>query len=371
MSQEELFDGFPEIISSMMEGVHVLSHEWKYLYLNPAAERHNRRPNVELLGRSYLEVWPGIEQTEVFGVIAEAMRERQHRDYQSQFVFPDGDIGWFDLRITPIPQGITIMSIDITNQKILELQLAQTAKMEALGRFASGIVHDFNNVLTSIQSYSELIDTASKKGKPVDSYLNRMQELISTASQLVKQILQFAGRGSTNRELVDFNMLIESKLDGLKRLVGAQIDTQLNKGDGLAPVQIDPLTVERVLMNLLLNARDAIESQGEILIETSNVSASPVQERRHLLSASGRYVRLSVLDNGHGIESTRIPHIFDPFYTTKSQDEGTGLGLAIVYSIVKQNSGFVEVESRPGEGTRFDLYFPAVPSDPPSPLKSR
>lgn len=247
---------------------------------------------------------------------------------------------------------------DITDRKKLEQQLLQAQKMEAVGRLAGGVAHDFNNQLSVIIGYSEMaLEEAAKSGNIRHDYLQEILKAARHSADLTRQLLAFARRQIISPKVLDLNDTITDILKMLQRLIGEDIDLIRKPGTGLGKVKIDPSQVDRILANLLVNARDAISGVGRIVIRTENVVFDEAYCADHLGFFPGEFVLLEVSDNGCGMDKETLANIFEPFFSTKEQGKGTGLGLATVYGIVKQNEGFINVYSEPGEGTTFRIYL--------------
>ncbi|OQX85656.1 MAG: hypothetical protein B6D63_01815 [Candidatus Latescibacteria bacterium 4484_7] len=247
---------------------------------------------------------------------------------------------------------------DITRELELEEQYRQAQKMESIGRLAGGVAHDFNNMLSVILGYTEL---ALMKLDPSDELYNDMMEIKKAgqrSADITSQLLAFARKQTIIPKVLDLNENVNNMIKMLRRLIGETIELIWKPGKDLWTVKIDPAQIDQILANLCINARDAIEGNGKIIIETENVSIGQkyCAERPEIFP--GSYVMLTVSDNGCGMDEETLTHIFEPFFTTKHQGAGTGLGLATVYGILKQNGGFIEVESRLGKGTSFKIYIP-------------
>ncbi|MGM0452424.1 MAG: transporter substrate-binding domain-containing protein [Thermodesulfobacteriota bacterium] len=243
-------------------------------------------------------------------------------------------------------------------QALLEAQLRQAQKMESVGRLAGGVAHDYNNMLSVIIGYTEL---ALEKVKPSDSMHADLAEILSAAkrsNEITRQLLAFARKQTIAPTVLDLNETVEGMLKMLRRLIGEDIDLSWRPGPGVWPVKMDPSQIDQILANLCVNARDAIEGVGHITIETHNVALDDNYCQNHAGFSPGKYVLLAVSDDGCGMDRQMQENIFEPFYTTKDVSKGTGLGLATVYGIVKQNSGFINVYSEPGNGTTFKIYLP-------------
>jgi PAS domain S-box-containing protein len=242
--------------------------------------------------------------------------------------------------------------------KKLQDQLIQAQKMESVGRMAGGIAHDFNNMLSVILGYAEL--SANKMGPkdPVKKNLNEIIKAARHSANITRQLLAFARKQTIAPKVVDLNQLVATTLKMLQRLIGEDIDLLWQPEADLWLVNVDPSQIDQILANLCVNARDAISGVGKLIIETHNIYLDHDYCANHAGFVPGEYVRLTVSDNGCGMDREIIDKIFEPFFTTKDSSKGTGLGLSMVYGIVKQNRGFINVYSEPEHGTTFNIYFP-------------
>jgi PAS domain S-box-containing protein len=250
---------------------------------------------------------------------------------------------------------------DLTERVRLEAELRQAQKMDAIGQLAGGVAHDFNNLLTIITSYSELALDAVPEDSPVENKLQEILLAARRAAELTRQLLAFSRKQPQALRVADLNRVISDVAKTLPRLIGEDIEFSFTPSEGLGRVRVDPVQIEQIMMNLATNARDAMPEGGHIRIETSDVTLDDdYADRKHAAIPAGRYVQISVSDDGTGIPPEHLPHIFEPFYTTKPLGEGTGLGLATVYGIVKQNKGFIWAYSELNMGTVFKIYLPCV-----------
>lgn len=252
------------------------------------------------------------------------------------------------------------ISRDITESTRLEKQLVQAQKMEAVGTLAGGVAHDFNNILQAIKGYTSLLLFDKQQQEPEFAKLTAIDKSVERAAQLVKQLLLFSRKMETERRPLDLNLEVEHARSMLERTIPKMIDIEIHPGRRLWTIRADPVQIEQVLLNLGGNAADAMVDGGKLIIKTENITLDESFERSHLDAAPGNYVLLAVSDTGHGINQEVIPHIFDPFYTTKGIGRGTGLGLSSVYGIVKNHGGHILCYSAAGQGTTFKIYFPAV-----------
>jgi two-component system cell cycle sensor histidine kinase/response regulator CckA len=267
---------------------------------------------------------------------------------------------WLSLTKTDPGDKGAIIAIgqNITEYKRMEEQLRQAHKMESVGRLAGGVAHDFNNMLGVILGHAEMALERIDQGKPVSDNLNEILKATKRSADLTRQLLAFARRQTINPVVLDLNETVAGMLKMLRRLIGEDIELIWKPGRSLWHVKIDPAQVDQTLMNLIVNARDAISNVGTITIETSNVVLDEVYCQTHAETPPGEYVLLTVSDTGIGMDKETLDHIFEPFYSTKEVGKGTGLGLAMIYGIVRQNHGYLTVYSEQGNGTCFKIYLP-------------
>ncbi len=252
------------------------------------------------------------------------------------------------------------LATDITERKALEAQLLQAQKMEAIGRLAGGVAHDFNNLLMAIMGYGELIRSSLVKDDPLYKYSEDILKATERAASLTQQLLAFSRRQVMQPQVLNLNRVAADLEKMLRRLIGEHIDLDIVAGPDLGAVKADPGQINQIIMNLAVNARDAMPTGGRLTLKTANIDFAASHTCRFENIPPGRYVRLAVSDTGSGMDAETLDHIFEPFFTTKEVGKGTGLGLPMVYGIVKQNGGCVDVESRPGQGTTFNIYLPRL-----------
>jgi nitrogen-specific signal transduction histidine kinase/CheY-like chemotaxis protein len=247
---------------------------------------------------------------------------------------------------------------DITERRHLEDQLRQAQKMEAVGRLAGGLAHDFNNLLTAVTGYAEILVNRLEPGDRNRKELEQILKAGQRATSLTQQLLAFSRRQRLEPKVLDLNAIVADLEKMLRRLIGEDIDLTVALAPDLGCVEADPSQVGQVLMNLVVNARDAMPRGGKLTIATANREVAEADARVDL--AVGSYVTLAVGDTGCGMDAETKARIFEPFFTTKSADNGTGLGLSMVYGVVKQTGGHIVAESEVGAGTTFTIYLPRV-----------
>jgi len=467
-------------IDSIDEGFQIIGFDWHYLYVSAGAARHGRRAPEELLGRTMMECYPGIEQTEMFRALEGCMSSRRPAVMENEFTYPDGQRGWFEVRIQPSVEGISVLSVDvsdrkraedalrtseahyrtilenigdavfitmpdghyldvnpracemtgysrdellrlssadtyppkdraaaaaragevtagrsavferpllrkdgtviivemsgrplpdgrllatmrdITERRNLEHQLRQAQKMEAVGRLAGGLAHDFNNVLTAVFGYTDLLSEELAPGSHAREDVEEIRRAAERAAALTRQLLAFSRQQVLDPIVLSVNDLIRNLDKMLRRLIGEDVDLRLNLAPDVGNVRADPGQVEQVIANLVVNARDAMPEGGKLLIETVNADLTEQYADMHRPVIAGAYVMIAVSDTGVGMDEATKARIFEPFFTTKEKGRGTGLGLSTVYGIVKQSGGYIWAYSEGGRGTTFKVYLPRV-----------
>jgi len=250
--------------------------------------------------------------------------------------------------------------LDITERKRLEAQLLQAMKMEAIGRLAGGIAHDFNNLLTVINGYADMGMNGLEEMNPLYADLSEIREAGNRASALTRQLLAFSRRQILETKVIDLNTVARAAEKMLRRIIGEDITLVTDTAENLGAIKADPAQIEQIILNLAVNARDAMPRGGKLTIRTDNVDARECQVEIGASAPAAGYVLLSVCDTGVGMTEDIQAHIFEPFFTTKEKGKGTGLGLSTVYGIVTQSDGLIQVESAPGKGACFKMYFPRV-----------
>jgi PAS domain S-box-containing protein len=280
-----------------------------------------------------------------------------------EFVRPDGSRTTLRVSSGPVRDsgGYIVAAVatlqDITERKELEDQFRQSQKMEAVGRLAGGVAHDFNNLLTIIGGYSQMVFDSLPPKDRIRQDVEAIIDASNRATALTRQLLTFSRRQLAQPKVLDVNRLLARMNRVLRRVIGEDLELKLDLGQGLGRIKIDPAQLEQVIMNLVVNARDAMPKGGQLSIQTSGVEMSAGSHRK-LKLADGHYLQISVSDTGCGMSPETKSHLFEPFFTTKPKGKGTGLGLSTVYGIVKQCGGEIEVDTEPGKGSTFRIYLP-------------
>jgi two-component system, cell cycle sensor histidine kinase and response regulator CckA len=254
--------------------------------------------------------------------------------------------------------GFTLHFIDVTEQKNLEIQFAQSQKMQAVGQLAGGVAHDFNNLLTAMIGFCDLLLQRFHPGDPSFADIMQIQQNANRAANLVRQLLAFSRQQTLQPRVLNITDVLVDLSHLLRRLIGENIELKVLHGRDLGRAKVDQGQLEQVIINLAVNARDAMSGGGRLMIRTANICREQAERRRHEMMPAGAYVLIEVTDTGVGIPHGNLERIFEPFFSTKEVGSGTGLGLSTVYGIVKQTGGFIFVNSEPGEGTRFEIYLP-------------
>ncbi len=356
------------IISKTVEGI-VTS--WNF-----GAEKMFGYSEQEMLGKSITILSPPERHNEEQIIFDAIFRGESVENFETVRVRKDGRLVYISVTVSPIrnPQGDIIgaskVARDITARKkseeeksSLESQLQQAQKMESVGRLAGGVAHDFNNLLSVILGYTELALLKMTPSQPHYAAFIEIKKAAERSAALTRQLLAFARKQTVAPRVIDFNATVSGMLKMLQRLIGEDIQLAWLPAPELWPVKIDPSQIDQILANLCVNARDAISGIGRINIETGNIVIDADYCATQIDAVPGEYLRLAVSDDGSGMDKKTASRIFEPFYTTKELGKGTGLGLATVYGIVKQNNGFINVQSEPGQGATFTIYLPRHTGD--------
>lgn len=346
------------VVDTMREGIQVLDREFRYVYLNRAALAHARKAADEILGRTMHDCYPGIEATELFTMLSGCMQHQHEGSMRNEFVYPDGSKRTFELRMRPCDVGVVVMSADVTDEQKLEAQLRHAQKMEAVGRLAGSVAHDFNNVLSVILSLTSLILDDLKQVDPLRVDIESIKKAGERGADLTRQLLAFSRQQVVSPRTVDINQIVVESERMLRRLLREDVELITQCQRSLSKVRVDPGQIDQVILNLAINARDAMPEGGKLTIETMDVDLEESYATEHFGSTPGPHVMLAVSDTGIGMTRETQARIFEPFFTTKEAGKGTGLGLSTVFGIVQQCGGNIWVYSEPGGGTTFRVYFP-------------
>jgi len=378
-----------QVIDAIPHHIFARDRDGRFVMVNKTTADFLKATPKELIGKHYGELTGAPKE---YAGFLEEDRDviDSHRSIfipEEVVTTPDGEVRYMQTIKMPLIMsrdrgGVALaVAIDITQIKKaqaekekLEDQLRQSMKMEAIGRLAGGIAHDFNNLLTGILGYAELILSLPGPGNPWRGEVEEIKRAAERAANLTQQLLAFSRKQIIEPKVLSFNELVARSSRMLERLIGEDIQLVFKPAVDLQMVKVDPHQFDQVLMNLTINARDAMPRGGILTIETENVILNPVFCLKHGGIEPGRYVRLSVRDNGSGIPPDIREKIFEPFFTTKEKGKGTGLGLSMVFGIVEQNKGAISVQSELGFGTTFHLYLPSfegAPEERPSAPEAR
>ncbi|MFO1498614.1 MAG: PAS domain S-box protein [Verrucomicrobiota bacterium] len=355
---------FRAVVESAPDGI-CLQAEGRFVYVNgPAARMFGAASPSDLLGRSFLERFHPDDRLRVQQWIRVLNEERRPVPLaRERYVRLDGAV--FDAEVTAAPfdhqgrHGALIFFRDVTDRKRLEDQLRQAQKMEGVGQLAGGIAHDFNNILTAMMMQLELLQAHSKQSVELCDGLGELMTQAQRAASLTRQLLLFSRRSVMHVEPLSLNDVVENLLKMLRRLIGENIKLDWHGASQLPPIPADAGMLEQLLMNLVVNARDAMPKGGRIVIGTEALVLDPLDTQSHPQARPGSFVCLSVADTGCGMDEITQSRIFEPFFTTKEEGKGTGLGLATVYGIVSQHNGWISVQSKVAHGTVFRVFLPA------------
>jgi len=339
----------------------VTGPDGRFKRLNPAFGEALELDVSTLLGTPFIELVHPDDRAltrEVYGCV---LQGEPILDFENRHRRADGAYRVFSWRATrdPVTGDVYAVARDITDQRSTEAQLRQAQKMEAVGQLAGGVAHDFNNLLLAILANTELAEQLTERGSEVAEHLAEIDQAAQRAAALTKQLLTFSRRQPLNAEAVDLNHLIRGLMQMLRRLLPESIRIDWVPGTGLGSVSVDASQLEQVIVNLCVNARDAMDRGGRLTIETEDMVVDGRFREAHPWAKHERYVLLTVTDDGSGMPAEVRERAFEPFFTTKGPQRGTGLGLSTVYGIVRQHDGMVELESAPDAGTTFKVYLPA------------
>lgn len=361
------------IIEHSRSAIAVHDRDLKYIYVSQRYLAEYGVKERDVIGKHHYEVFPDlpqkwreVHQKALHGVISSADNDSYERD--------DGTVDWTRWECRPWYEangsigGIIIYTEVITERKLLEEQLRQAQKLESIGQLAGGVAHDFNNILAAMMMRLSLLRENPELDAETRDSLEELMVEAQRAGSLTRQLLMFSRRSVLEIKVIDLHELIANLLKMLRRLIGENVSLRFESQARLPLVEADPGMIEQVLVNLAVNARDAMPKGGHLTIRLEPAQVGPEQIKGNPPVPPGAFFCLSVADDGCGMDSATLKRIFDPFFTTKEPGKGTGLGLATVYGIVAQHQGWVEVESKPGLGSLFKVFLPATTKLQPAPL---
>ncbi|MFH1739058.1 MAG: PAS domain S-box protein [bacterium] len=357
---------YRELIENAVYGIFSSTKGGKFLYVNAAlVEMLGYESKAELLSSNIpVEIYRDPNQCTT--ILEEMSRTQRVESREIEWVRKDGKVIIVRLsgRMVSYEQGgleeFEAIVENVTERRLLEQQLYQSQKMESIGRLAGGVAHDFNNLLNVILGYSNLMLEHLSPDDPLSKRAQAIQNAGERAAALTRQLLAFSRKQVLEPKVVSLNAVVNEAKELLQRLIGEDIELNLALAPALGQVKVDPGQMTQVIMNLAVNARDAMPNGGKLSFETANVMLKDDYVARRPLVSPGPYIMLAVSDTGVGIDQKTQERIFEPFFTTKEKGKGTGLGLSTVYGIVKQSGGFIWVYSEPGQGTTFKIYLPWV-----------
>ncbi len=366
---------FRAMVEACPDVVTILDRSGVVRYENPAVARVLGYGPQELVGKNAIEM---VHPDDVPGVTAALARvaDGQGPTTPLEFRFRHRDGSWRVLegvaQALPDDGGDAVCAVytrDVGERTRLEDHRRQAHKMEAVAKLAGGVAYDFNNLLTIVVGRSELVLSRLPHDDAIRRNVELIQKTAARAASLTRQLLAFSRRQLLAPKVVDLSALLGAMEPMLRRLIGGHIELAMLPGATIGRVTVDPGQVEQIVMNLAVNARDAMPDGGRLVIETGDVELDEAYARRNPGARPGPYVMVSVADTGSGMDSETQAHVFEPFFTTKELGKGTGLGLSTVYGMVKQSNGYIALESEPGEGSTFRIYFPRVADGTPVPFE--
>lgn len=357
---------FRTLVEKSSDAISLVDGSGKVLYSSHAISPIFGYSLEERMGKSVFEFIHPEESAQVLHTFKKLLAQPYgSASIELRYRHKDGSWRWIEALGTnlledPSVQAVAINYRDITERRQLMEQLFLAQKMEAVGRLAGGVAHDFNNLLTAILGYSDMVLEKLPRGSVLSRYTSEIKRAGERAASLTRQLLAFSRLQVMSPRVLDLNVVIEEMSRMLRRVIGEDVTLTTSPGAGLERVKVDPSQVEQVILNLAVNARDAMPEGGELRIRTSNARFAEDFIAEGVRVQAGSYVALEVTDTGCGMDSETSARVFEPFFTTKEKGKGTGLGLSTVYGIVKQSGGYIWVSSEPQKGTTFKIYLPGV-----------
>ena len=372
MSKSESESRYRDCFENAKDAIYVHDLNGRYTMVNKAGETLIGYTREEILQMYISDVVPRNCLEQIQARLKTKLTDHLPTIYEVEAIRKDGsrvpvEVSSRLIYENGVPVAVQGSARDITERKRAEealrasqLQLQQSQKLEAIGQLAGGVAHDFNNLLTAILGYTDLSLRRSDVEAPTRHYLEETKKAAERAASLIRQLLAFSRKQILEPKLLDLNVVVRDMHKMLTRLIGENIDLATRQASDLGIVKADPCQVEQIIVNLVVNARDAMPWGGKVTIETANVSVDNDATLKHVSVKPGPYVMLAVSDTGSGMDEETQAKIFEPFFTTKEVGKGTGLGLSTVYGIVKQSGGNIWVYSEPEVGTVFKVYLPRV-----------
>ena len=363
---------YRDLVDNLGDWVWEVDENGRYTYANNAIKNLLGYTPSEIIGKTPFDLMPDNEVVRIKRIFSEYINKQQsfsalkninlHKDGHEVILEtsaqPIIDENGFLQGYRGVDRDITDKELAVQEQARLEEQLYQAQKMESIGRLAGGVAHDFNNILSAINGYAELSLIKMDPDNPYRKDMSTILESGQRAARLTQQLLAFSRKQIIKQEQLNINNELKETYKMLRRLLGEDIEIETYYSENIWPVKADRSQLEQVIMNLVVNARDAMPQGGKLTIETTNVTLDDSYTQKHYGMTGGDYVMLAITDNGQGMTEEILENIFEPFYTTKDMTKGTGLGLATVHGIIKQNGGEINVYSEPEKGTTFKIYLP-------------
>jgi two-component system cell cycle sensor histidine kinase/response regulator CckA len=360
---------YRSLIEHSLDLISILNVDGTIRYVSPSHERVLGYPSENLVGQN---VFGFIHPDDLAGVKESFARQDGAASLDCRFRHKDGSwrmLESFGRNLSHVPgvSGLVVNSRDVTDRKRLEEQLHHSQRLEAVGRLAGGVAHDFNNLLMIITGYSQMLLDGMHPGDPARAELEQVVKAAERATDLTRQLLAFSRRQVVRPVILNLNLLVNDMDRMLRRVIGEDIELKANFAPDLKTVRADPGQLEQVVLNIAVNARDAMPNGGKLTLETANLQVTDELASAHPAQKLGHYATLSMRDTGFGMDAGVLSRLFEPFFTTK--ENGTGLGLSTSYGIIKQSGGDIWVDSKPGQGTTFRIYLP-VADEPADPLEA-
>jgi two-component system cell cycle sensor histidine kinase/response regulator CckA len=351
---------YRSLIEHSLDLISILNVDGTIRYASPSHERVLGYPTGDLVGRN---VFQFVHADDIARVKETFSRADGAASFEFRFRHKDGSwrmIESFGRNLSHVPgvSGVVVNSRDVTDRKRLEEQLHHSQRLEAVGRLAGGVAHDFNNLLMVITGYSQMLLDGMSPADPAHTDLEQVVKAAERATDLTRQLLAFSRRQVVRPVILNLNLLVRDMDRMLRRVMGEDIELIATLAPGLKTVRADSGQIEQVVLNIAVNARDAMPNGGKLILETANLQVTDEFARSHPAPKPGHYTMLSMQDTGCGMDAAVLSRMFEPFFTTK--ENGTGLGLSTSYGIIKQSGGDIWVDSKPGQGTTFRIYLPVA-----------